>query len=166
MASRSAHNMAMMRVEQVMSGCAFACRASDDAAVAAAIMWDHDCGAVPVVDDAARLVGIVTDRDLCMAAYTRGQPLHGMSVSSVMQTNVHSCRASDSVAHVESLMTAHHVRRIPVVDGAGRPVGMVSLIDLARQAARVGPGMPQRIQEVVRALVALCERQQRSANAA
>lgn len=148
----------MMRVEQVMSDRVFVCRATDDATVAAAIMWNHDCGAVPVVDDAGLLVGIVTDRDLCMAGYTRGQPLHAIPVRSVMGRTVHAARATDSVAEVEALMARHQVRRVPVVDAAGRPIGIVSVIDLARQALRVGPAMPERLRGVIRALVTLCQR--------
>jgi CBS domain-containing protein len=155
---RAAQDISMMRVEQVMSDRVFVCRSSDDASVAAAIMWNHDCGAVPVVDHAGLLVGIVTDRDLCMASYTRGQPLHAIPVGSVMGMSVHAARATDSVAEVEALMARHQVRRIPVIDTAGRPIGMVSVIDLARQALRIGPAMPERLRGVIRALVALCER--------
>jgi CBS domain-containing protein len=148
----------MMRVDQIMTPRAFVCRPDDDASVAAGLMWDHDCGAVGVVDDAGRLVGIVTDRDICMAAYTRGRALHEMPVRSIMQSNVRVCLASDDVCAVEALMTEHHVRRVPVVDQGGRPIGIVSLVDLARSATRVGPAMPERVRGIVRTFVGICDR--------
>jgi CBS domain-containing protein len=49
-------------------------------------MWERDCGVVPVVDASGQLVGMLTDRDVCMAAYTRGQPLAAMSVRSTTIT--------------------------------------------------------------------------------
>jgi CBS domain-containing protein len=152
----------MMRVDQVMSDRVFVCRATDDATAAAAIMWEHDCGAVPVVDEAGRLVGMVTDRDLCMAAFTRGQPVHALPVASVMQSTVYACRKNDRVDDVQTMMVHRQVRRIPVVDEGGRPIAMVSLIDLARHALLVGPSMPERMQALVRALVGVCNRHQQS----
>lgn len=146
----------MMHVRQVMSESVFACRPTDRLHVPAGLMWDHDCGAVAVVEDGGRLIGIVTDRDLCMAALLRGLPLHEITVDSVMQRDVQTCRANDSIKLVEAAMAEHQIRRMPVVDDADRPIGMVSVGDLARTAARTGPAMPERVGAVVRTLVAIC----------
>jgi len=146
----------MMHVRQLMSEKVFACRPGDGLHVAAGLMWDHDCGSVAVVDDASRLVGIVTDRDLCMAALLRGLPLHEITVESMMQRDVQTCRPNDSITVIEVLMAEHQIRRIPVVDDGERPIGMISIFDLARLAARTGPGMPERVSTLVRTFVSIC----------
>jgi CBS domain-containing protein len=61
---------------------------ADDLAAAAAVMWDHDCGCVPVVDSENRPIAMLTDRDVCMAAYTQGLPLRAMSVSSAASKGI------------------------------------------------------------------------------
>jgi CBS domain-containing protein len=156
----------MTRVEQIMTSCAFTCRATDDAAVAAGMMWNYDCGCIAVVDDAGSVVGVVTDRDLCMAAYTRGLPLHEISVGSVMQSPVQTCRVGDGIDTVEALMAEHCVRRIPVVDALGRPVGMLSLTDLARHALRPGYEGEHRVQRFMRTFADICAPRASNARAA
>ena len=73
----------MVQVNELMSAVAYRCNDSDMANDAAQLMWDHDCGCVPVVDARDRVVGIVTDRDVCMAAYTQGRPLTEIPLSSL-----------------------------------------------------------------------------------
>jgi CBS-domain-containing membrane protein len=95
-------------------------------------MWDHDCGAVPVVGEDAKVVGIVTDRDICMATWSRGRAPGHISVAEVMSKNVFCCRREDSILGAEALMRANQIRRLPVVDREQRLVGMLSLADIAR----------------------------------
>lgn len=106
------------------------CRPTDSLNEAARLMWECDCGAIPVQDDAGRLVGIVTDRDICMAAYTRGRPLGALTVESTMSGGVTSASPEDSLERIATLMRDKQVRRIPIVDEGGL-VGMVSLADIA-----------------------------------
>lgn len=124
-----------MNIRDIMSEPAVTCRESDCLNTAAQLMWERDCGAIPVTGDDGQLVGIVTDRDICMAAYTRGATLHAIAVSDAMARNVFSCQASDSLDAAQRLMSEHQVRRLPVVDGDRRPIGMLSLNDVARSAA-------------------------------
>jgi CBS-domain-containing membrane protein len=77
---------------------------------------------------------MLTDRDICMAAYTRGLVLGEIAVSSVMSAHVFSCRPSDSLRSLMSAMSNHQVRRVPVVDDADKVIGIVSLADIARLA--------------------------------
>jgi CBS-domain-containing membrane protein len=105
---------------------------------AAQIMWDVDCGAVPVVDADQRLCGIITDRDICMAGYTKGIPLWSIRVGDVMTHSVHSCKAAESVMQAVSSMSQHQIRRLPVTDAQGHPIGMVALADLVRSASLYG----------------------------
>lgn len=122
------------RVQDAMTRKVVTCRPGDTLNRAAQLMWDADCGAVPIVDDEGRLLGMLTDRDICMAAYTRGLPLSELSVGATMSTQLHSCRPGDSLRSLMDTMTKHQVRRVPVLDEDGKLVGIVSLADVARLA--------------------------------
>jgi len=126
-----------MHIDQIMKKDPSVCTPHDPLNEAARIMWEHDCGFVPVVSahDTRELVGVITDRDICMAAYTRGAPLQSLRVSEVMTTEVATCQAADSVRDAESHMKSARVRRLPVVNDEKQLVGVVSLADLARQTA-------------------------------
>ena len=73
-----------MKVRDLMSRPVQTCRSNESLNAAAQKMWDEDIGAVAVVDDKNRVVGVVTDRDLCMAAYTQGRS--GFPTESPWQT--------------------------------------------------------------------------------
>ncbi|HEY4180891.1 MAG TPA: CBS domain-containing protein [Kofleriaceae bacterium] len=102
----------------------------------AKLMWDFDIGVVPVIDDFGQVVGIVTDRDACMAAYTQCQPLHCLPCTIAMSNHVITCRPDDTDVSVAKLMSKNKVRRVPVVDDAQKPIGIVSLNDLAISMAK------------------------------
>ena len=123
-----------MRVQEVMAKDPKTCRANDTLIAAARILWDHDCGCVPVVDDQGKPVGIVTDRDACMAAYTRGRRLDEIAVHGAMAKTLFTCRADDGLAQAITLMQQKQVRRLPVVDERGRLCGVLSVTDALRAA--------------------------------
>ena len=129
----------MMRVEQIMTRTVRTCHPGDSLSTAARIMWEGDCGCVPIVEhgaDGARVIGIITDRDICMAGYTQGRPLSAIEVESAMARHVHSCRATDSINEALSMLRKHQLHRLPVVDNGDHLIGMLSLADAAREAAR------------------------------
>jgi CBS domain-containing protein len=125
-----------MNVEKIMNRKVKACHPHDSLNDAARIMWDEPCGAVPVVDEQSRPIGFLTDRDVCMAAYTQGKPLAALQVEGAMARNVVSCSADDDLRSAAQVMRKHRVRRLPVVDRNGALLGLLSLDDLAREAAR------------------------------
>jgi CBS domain-containing protein len=93
-------------------------------------MWAHDCGSLPVVDAGGRVVAMVTDRDICMAAYTQGKRLSSIHVATAMSKTVATCNAEDAPIAAERQMREKQVRRMPVVDNQHRLVGIVSLNDI------------------------------------
>lgn len=127
-----------MRVQELMTQSVAGCRPTDTLNDAARIMWEADCGCVPVLDDARKPVGMITDRDICMATYTQGKPPFAIPVFSVMANTVVMCRADDSIATAEELMRRHRLRRLPVVDSSEAIVGILSLNDIATHS-RVKP---------------------------
>jgi CBS domain-containing protein len=145
-----------MQVRDIMTQPVVTCRSTDTLNAAARLMWERDCGAVPVTDDDGLLVGIVTDRDACMAAYTRGEPLGSVPVSVAMAKRVFSCHPDDSLEQAERLMGEKKIRRMPIVDDGGHPIGMLSLNDIARFAASARKtGKVEHA--VVGTLAAICE---------
>ena len=151
-----------MRIEELMSQNVFYCRPEDSLASCARQMWEHDCGSVPVCtgDNGGRVVGMITDRDICMCALHQAQPLSMLRVSDAMSRTLTSCGPRDRVGDVEELMRTQQVRRVPVIDTEGALVGIVSLADLAREASS-GNGDPLRTgisgSEVGEVLAAICE---------
>lgn len=146
-------------VEQLMVRDVRTCSAGDPLSVPAQIMWDHDCGCVPVVTDDGRLAGMVTDRDVCMAAYTQGAPLSQIQVSMAMARTVYAVKAGDALETAERLMQSRQVRRLPVVDDDGRLQGILSLSDIVREtqrqkALRARSVTPDRL---VTTLAAICQ---------
>ena len=122
-----------IKVEDAMTKAVWSCREDESLACAARLMWDHDIGAVPVLGGDGELVGIVTDRDLCMAAYFGGERMSSIPLGRVMSKVVFTVEPGQSVELAEDLMREKQVRRLPVVDG-GQVVGMITLGDLARAA--------------------------------
>lgn len=125
-----------MEVKKMMVHDVKTCRAHDSLNVAAQIMWECACGCVPVIDEQRRPVGFLTDRDICMAAYTQGAPLQALRVETAMARNVISCHADDEIANAARIMRETGVRRLPVVDRDGSLVGLLSLDDLACESQR------------------------------
>jgi len=126
----------IMRIKDVMTHPAVTCPAEASMDQPARLMWEFDCGIVPLVGADGRLAGVITDRDICMAALTQGRPLHDIAVASAMSTTLVTCGPGDSIEGVESVMRESRVRRVPVVDADGYLVGVVSLNDLARLVGR------------------------------
>jgi CBS domain-containing protein len=129
-----------MRVQELMTQMPATCTRESTCAEAARIMWDCDCGSVPVVDDNGRAVGIVTDRDICMSALFRGAPLSAIAVANVMSGDLATCQADDDVKDAERVMQQRQVRRLPVVDRGGALVGILSLGDVAQRVGQAPNG--------------------------
>jgi len=128
-----------MQVRQLMNQPAVTCTPKDTLHHAAGLMWEHDCGALPVIDDNGHITGMITDRDICMAAYTQGRPLHTVPVHEIMTRAVFSVSIDDTIDHAEQVMREHQVRRVPVLKTSGRVVGLLSLNDIVRESERERP---------------------------
>lgn len=126
-------------VADVMRSPAVCCRMGDSLHRVAQLMWEHDVGAVVVLDDAGSACHIITDRDVCMGAYTQGVALWASHVGSVKPGPLVSCSPEAGVVEVRNLMQEHGVRRIPVLDAQGAVVGVVGLGDLVREATINAP---------------------------
>lgn len=141
-----------MRVKDVMTTEPAVCTPGTSVAAAAHLMWDADCGILPVVDD-GKLVGVVTDRDMFIALATRNRLASDLTVGEVAMKTVWACEPDDDVHAALEMMKTHRVRRLPVVGFGNTVLGIVSMNDLLRAA---GPRKAIRDEEVVDTLQALC----------
>ena len=126
-----------MKVRKIMSKAPSYCTPSCTAEMAANLMSQCDAGILPVVQDSLdlKLVGVVTDRDLCFSVIAaRRDPAHTM-VNECMSRNAIAVGPEDEVKKAAELMAEHQVRRLPVVEEHGQLVGMLSLADIVQQDA-------------------------------
>src|SRR5262245_8347161 len=126
----------IMKAKHVMTKDPSCCLPSEPAARAARIMRDENTGAVPVIDNeqSQKIVGVVTDRDLCMNVVAESRHPDGVPVEACMTTSVVTCSPSDAGEKVRELRKENQVRRIPVVDDQHRLQGIVSMADLVSRA--------------------------------
>lgn len=127
-----------MLVEDLMTREVEACRPGQSLAEAAGRMWRRDCGAVPVVDEGGALVGIITDRDICMALASRRAYASEVTIGEVMSRDLVTCTPEDDAEEALEAMRRRQVRRLPVVDAHGRLAGIISVADVLRRTRKGG----------------------------
>ncbi len=123
-----------MKVAELMTGHVVSVNQKDPVAAAARLMKRHNLGALPVCDDSGRLRGLVTDRDIVTRCVAMDYDPADTPLREIMTRGILTCRSSDDVRQAAALMAKEQVRRLPVTE-AGRPVGMVSLADIARRSS-------------------------------
>lgn len=124
----------IMKVREVMTKAPAYCSADASLGAAAEIMWNHNCGFLPVVSPQQNVVGVITDRDMCMAMATRNRLPAQVTVQEVSSVVVHSCLPDDDVRAAVEKMADKEVRRLPVIDADGTLEGVLSLDDVILHA--------------------------------
>ena len=120
-----------MKLADMMTKNVQSCHPDDPISRAAQIMSDVNCGAVPVVDDNNKVVGVLTDRDIVLRVVAKGIDTDDCRCSDCMTTNVTTCTPDTDAHRCADLMAEKQIRRIPVVDRDGRLAGIVALGDMA-----------------------------------
>lgn len=146
----------MMRVGELMSRDVHVCHEGDNLDAAVQLMWEHDIGAVPVLDRDHRLTGIITDRDIAMTCHLQGKTAQAINVGETMHHDVLTCRESDELDTAHRAMVWGQVRRLPVVDEQRRVVGILSLNDLATAMREHDAPLGLRPVDVARTLQSIC----------
>jgi len=123
-----------MKVREVMTKAPAYCRADTSLAAAAEIMWNRNCGFLPVVSPQENVVGVITDRDMCIALATRNRLPDQVTVQEVSSVVIHSCQPDDDVRKAMETMADKKVRRLPVIDAAGKLEGILSVDDVILHA--------------------------------
>ena len=123
----------MKKCKDVMTQDPVCCLPTDTVSKAAQLMKDEDVGSIPVIEDeqTMKLIGIVTDRDLALQVVAPERDAGSTQVADVMTYEVITCLASDDVQQAVDSMSQHQLRRMPVIDGDHRIVGIISQADVA-----------------------------------
>ena len=148
-----------MKVKEVMTTSAVACSPTNSLADAAGLMWNNDCGILPVITESGQVVGLVTDRDICMSALLTGRGLSDIPVDNVISGKVLGCKAEDEIHFALKMMRDNKVRRLPVLAADGTLDGMLSLNDLVLRAADGTAKATSELTygDVIKAYKAICE---------
>ena len=140
------------------------CQPGTNLAAAIEIMWANDCGALPVLDDRGKVVGMITDRDITIALWSKNRLPSDVVVSDVKPQGVYTCAAADDIHAALETMQNKQVRRLPVVGKDGSLLGMLCLNDIALNAKRQNA---LSYADIVKTLQAVCgHRKVRQASAA
>jgi CBS domain-containing protein len=141
-----------MLVNEIMKKPPATCRTSDTVTEAARIMHAHKCGFVPVVDSRGAVVGVVTDRDVCMIVGDKNRAMTHVSVQDAMSHPVFSCYADEDVKVTLATMAKRHVRRLPVLDERGHLQGVLSIDDVIQAPQRRGSPTAEEIVSALRGI--------------
>ena len=147
-----------MKVKEIMTVNPKACTTTTNLAEAASFMWEYDCGILPVVANGERVVGLITDRDICIAGATKNRNLSNIAVEEILSGKVYSCAPEDDVRKALKTMQQNKVRRLPVVASDETLKGILSINDITLNAKESrGKKVPDiSFLEVVQSYKAIC----------
>jgi CBS domain-containing protein len=123
-----------MRVADVMMRTPASCTADTNLAAAVEILWNRNCGILPVLNGEGRVSGVITDRDICIALGTRNRPAAEITVGEVQHGKLLACRADDDIHTALGILADAKIRRLPVVDTERKLQGILSLDDIVLHA--------------------------------
>jgi CBS domain-containing protein len=143
-----------MNVQEMMTRNVQTCGLDTNLASVAKIMWDTDCGVLPVVNGEGQVLGMITDRDICMACATKNRTPSELTAFDAVSGKTYRCKASDDIHTAMDVMKREQVRRLPVVDDEGVLQGVISMNDFILLAGETkAPAIS--FQDVARALQAI-----------
>jgi CBS domain-containing protein len=142
-----------MLVRDLMTRNVSSCRPENNLAELAEVMWNDRCGALPILDGSGRVMGIITDRDICIALGTRNIRASEVLARDVSRPGYVNCSPDNDVRDALKTMATQEVSRLPVVDEAGQLVGILSIDDIVFRAGGGRSGLSDR--EIVDALTAM-----------
>jgi CBS domain-containing protein len=144
-----------MKVQEIMVQDARSCRPETNLAEACFLMWENDCGVLPVLEAGGKVVGMITDRDIAMAVGTRNRVPSEIAVFEVKPNprELYTCAPEDDIHAALKTMREQGVRRLPVVN-SGQLRGILCLNEIALNATKRGD---LSYEDVVDTLKAVCE---------
>ncbi len=121
-----------MKVEKIMTSDVGVCQVNESLAEAAGIMWQKDCGVVPIVDENNQAIGMITDRDVCIAVTSQNRPASEILTGELINGKPITCSLSDSAKDALKKMRKYKIKRLPVVDEKCELAGILSIADFLR----------------------------------
>jgi len=123
-----------MKVKEVMTPHAKGIWLTESLADAAKLMWENDCGVLPIIKDGRKVIGMITDRDICMALAMRDSKPSEISLEEVMTGQVFAVKPDDNIDEALETMQEHKIRRLPVINSEGELEGVLSMNDVVLKA--------------------------------
>jgi CBS domain-containing protein len=120
----------MIKVREVMTMSPACCNSDTNLGAAAEIMWNSNCGFLPVLSPEQKVVGVLTDRDICIAMATRNRLPGEITAQQVSSGVIYSCKSEDDIITALAMMKEKGVRRLPVLEATGKLAGVLSVDDL------------------------------------
>jgi CBS domain-containing protein len=151
----------LMKAREVMTGTPYYCQPETNLGSATELMWNANCGFLPVEAADGRVIGVITDRDICIALGTRGRPSGEVTVAEVMSSKLCSCAPDDDIHVALQTLREGKVRRLPVIGPDGSLVGVISMEDILLRTEPRSRGKEPELSsdEVVRTFRAITQRQ-------
>jgi CBS domain-containing protein len=149
-----------MKVKEVMMGTPYFCRSNTNLGSATELLWNANCGFLPVEGSDGKVIGVVTDRDICIALGTRARLAGEVFVGEVMSGKLCSCLPDDDIHVALQTMMEGKVRRLPVIAKDGTLVGVISMDDILFRTEPMSLGKEPELStdEVVRTYRAITQR--------
>ena len=130
-----------MYVRDLMTRDVTTCMPDTSADSAAMMMWNNDCGSVPVIDENGKAIGMITDRDICMAVALQRRSASEIQVRDFMSDELFSCQPEQDIRQAMKTMASHKIKRIPITNGNGQVEGILSIDDIVACAERGARGI-------------------------
>ena len=148
-----------MKVKDQMIGTPYYCKPDDNLGSATELMWNGNCGFLPVLSDEGKVVGVITDRDICIALGTRNRLAAEVTVAEVMSGKLYFCEPEDDIHMALLTMGEAKVHRLPVIAQNGTLVGVLSMDDILFRAEPTSLGKEPELSgdEVVRTCQAIIQ---------
>ena len=137
----------MNKCNEIMTQNPSCCLPDDMVVKVAKMMSRENIGSIPVIEsiETKKLVGIITDRDLALKIVAEGRDPKSTKVDAVMTRKMVTCRAEDDLQLALDAMSAHQLRRIPVVDDKEQILGIIAQADVA-----IRIDQPEKVAELVK----------------
>ena len=123
-----------MSVKNVMVRTPAFCASETNLGTAAEVLWNRNCGILPIVNVHQKVVGVVTDRDLAIAMGTRNRLPGEITLAEVASGKLYSCKPDDGIPAALKTMAENKVRRLVVVNAEGKLEGILSMDDIVLRA--------------------------------
>lgn len=154
-----------MKVKEVMTKEVKTCAPETDLAAVAKLMWMRNCGVLPVVGERRQVVGMITDRDICIATGCRRRDPATILVREVITWKVYSCSPEADLCEALQIMQRKQVRRLPVIDSAGKLCGVLSMNEVALKVRPDAKAPDPGAQEILATLKSICAHRTKSGEA-
>ena len=148
-----------MKVKEIMSAFVTSCGPNATLVAAAGVMRGYNCGTLPVIGGGGEVIGMITDRDICLAVSKKDNDVSRVKVSEVISGKVYACAPTDDVKDAHKPMGKKKAPGLRVVDGAGALKGILSIDDILLHARKARGKKSRKLsyKDAARTFQAICK---------